>query len=631
MMKLLRKLNLYNYIKKACNDKQAIVGFDFFIAFLFLLVYLSTSPYIYGWDDQHLEIPILKHLIDPSLYKGDYYVESAAKYFTCWLYPILAKLITVKQIPATYLFLFLISRYLMFYLLYRLWLWIGGSCFTAVSVMLMFLLLGRTDEFLYRSFCHEEFGFIFTFAGLYCFYRDWYLLAAFIFGLGVNIHAIYNLFPMLYMLTFLLFCHPHRFKMIFQTSFIFILTSLPFLCWQIPISISREIAQPVPPREWMPLYLLSCPQNFLFGDTPIKEVWNTIHTWWGSFAQYLFLIGLYVFQLVVNPLFRKDKKVQAIMGLSWVLIGVVYFFDYIDPKRFVLDLNLLRVVQFVHFFMMGYITIWACDQLRNSKPWIALATALLILACGTTNLIGLFILGLVVMTFIVDTMIQKPLKLETIIKKGIFLGAIGFFIYALGMELSTSSQVPVFWNRFDYVLAAMGVLFLILLFNNENLWLRRLLIIIPLSGSFIIGVVNINEYFDLKKNGAGPWELLRDWEDMQFFVRDHTPQNALFLTPYDMPMGGFRINSDRKPLVCYRDCGIIGFDYAAAVEWNKRIRDIKSFKVYTGNRIDDSVLVAILKYKVNYVIFMKYYGPPGDTPVLKKIYENSVFSLFQVL
>src|ERR1700722_9243623 len=140
---------------------------DFIIALLLLAAYLLTNSYIYGWDDQHLEIPILKHLIDPGLYKGDYYVESLTKYFTSWLYPILAKFITVKQIPAAYLVLFLISRYLMFYWVYRLWLFVSGSCFAAVSATLMFFLLGRTEEFLYRSFCHEEFSFIFMFAGLY--------------------------------------------------------------------------------------------------------------------------------------------------------------------------------------------------------------------------------------------------------------------------------------------------------------------------------------------------------------------------------------------------------------------------------------------------------------------------------
>ena len=67
--------------------------------------------------------------------------------------------------------------------------------------------------------------------------------------------------------------------------------------------------------------------------------------------------------------------------------------------------------------------------------------------------------------------------------------------------------------------------------------------------------------------------------------------------------------------------------------WNgiNASRTLKLLKIFTGERVDDAVLTAILKYKVNYVVFMKYYGPPGDTPVLKKIYENEVFSLFQVI
>ena len=95
---------------------------------------------------------------------------------------------------------------------------------------------------------------------------------------------------------------------------------------------------------------------------------------------------------------------------------------------------------------------------------------------------------------------------------------------------------------------------------------------------------------DLQKTGPSGWQLQRNWEDMQLYVRDHTPKDAMILTPYDMPMGGFRIHSERKVLVCYRDCGIIGFDYAAAVEWNKRIKDIESFKVFSGKTVDNAVV-----------------------------------------
>src|SRR6266481_3407170 len=94
---------------------------DYWMAFLLLVAYLMSNSYIFAWDDQHLEIPTLKHLIDPGLYKGDYYVESLAKNFSSYLYPALAHLIKVSQIPAVYLVLFLLSRYMMFYWVYRLW------------------------------------------------------------------------------------------------------------------------------------------------------------------------------------------------------------------------------------------------------------------------------------------------------------------------------------------------------------------------------------------------------------------------------------------------------------------------------------------------------------------------------
>src|SRR3954465_13480102 len=94
---------------------KSLFSNDFFAAAVFLIAYLCTNSYIYAWDDQHLEIPLLKHLIDPALYKGDYYVEGLARNFSSYLYPILAKFLSINQIPAAYLILFLISRYVMFY------------------------------------------------------------------------------------------------------------------------------------------------------------------------------------------------------------------------------------------------------------------------------------------------------------------------------------------------------------------------------------------------------------------------------------------------------------------------------------------------------------------------------------
>jgi hypothetical protein len=97
-------------------------------------------------------------------------------------------------------------------------------------------------------------------------------------------------------------------------------------------------------------------------------------------------------------------------------------------------------------------------------------------------------------------------------------------------------------------------------------------------------------------------------------------------------MGGFRIASERPIVVCYRDCGIIGFDYKAAVEWQKRLNDVDGFKVFVKQpaAVDQAVKTAILKYHVNYIVFMTYIQPGKTIPILEYVYANEVFALYKV-
>jgi len=418
--------------------------------------------------------------------------------------------------------------------------------------------------------------------------------------------------------------------MIFKTSIAFLITALPFLCWQIPISISREVAHPVPASEWIPLYYLSCPQNFLFADSLLKDVLTNIHVLWDRCSLYLLLTGLYFFHLVFNPMFRKDKKIHAIVWVSWALLGVIFFFDYIRPSRFVLDLNLVRAEQFVHFFLMGYTTIWAVEQVQSQRPWLALAAALLVTSTGMSDLTALCCLTLVAIVYSVDAAVRSPKLWKTLLTVVFCLAAL-VLACALVAELKTFAYMPLLLKKFMWVLIAVFLVSLLLIFKSQFLWLRRLLIIIPLAGAFISFCVFHYNYIQTRDHGTGFWQLQRNWEDMQRYVRDHTPKDALILTPYNMDMGGFRIHSERKVLVCYRDCGIIGFDFPAALEWQKRIKDIEDFKVYTQKPVDKAVITAIVKYKVDYIVFMAYYAPREDNAVLKKLYQNEAFSLFKVL
>lgn len=161
-------------------------------------------------------------------------------------------------------------------------------------------------------------------------------------------------------------------------------------------------------------------------------------------------------------------------------------------------------------------------------------------------------------------------------------------------------------------------------------YLRKALIVIPLLAAFTLFCMFHYNYLQVKNHGTGFWQLQRNWEDMQRYVRDHTSKDALILAPINTDIGGFRIQSERKIVVCIRDCGIIGFDYGMAKEWQKRMEDMKDFVVMTNHPVDKAVLIAILKYKVDYIVFMNYYEPREDNGVLKKMYQNEVFALYQV-
>jgi len=183
---------------------QTIVQSSWFISLLLFGLFYIINGYKFGWDDQHLEIPLLKHLIDHSLYQGDYYIESLKSNFTTYFYPILSRLITVEQIPGVYFVLYLISRYLLLFWIYKLWHLITNKKIYAFSCVLAFILLVRVDEFLYRTFSHQEFALVIIFAGIYHFFKNRIVLASILLGIAANFHALYSFFPMAYIGIYLL-------------------------------------------------------------------------------------------------------------------------------------------------------------------------------------------------------------------------------------------------------------------------------------------------------------------------------------------------------------------------------------------------------------------------------------------
>lgn len=616
------------------NKILQIIRSDWTVSLILLAIFFLTTSYKYGWDDQHLEIPLLKHLIDPGLYVGDYYVESLKQNFSSFFYPILAKLITVDQIPTVYFYLYILSRYFLFFFSYKIWRVITQNRYQAFMCVTAFLLVIRVDEFLYRTFSHQEFALAIIFAGIYFFFKERFILAGALLGLAANLHALYSLFPMLFIGLYLLWqIRKHGIRPLFLSSLSFIILALPFVFWTIQNRYSHiQITSEPPFKEWVELYKLACPQNFFLPiEAPFKELIKRPTILFGLTKNYWLLISMFGLNLLFNPILRRSKKALTFCLGAFGLLILCFLFTYIYPNRFFLDLNIIRNTQFLLFFLLGFTVILFMNTIKTHHALIGF-------------LFGTFLIGLKFETTIaIYTLCSVGLLLTglTIIKKKegglsksfaatLWLSSTLFLYLAITKFLS----IPYKPYIKIYILITIGALFINLflcLITKKDKYLKPLFIIIPM----VLFFTQFYQYRIRQTNmeNAGKvyfWKLQKDWEATQMFVKNNTEKDAIIFVPHNMEMGGFRIGSERELVVSYRDCGIIGFDYSAAKEWDKRIADVQEFNIRPQSNPGRAIKNAIVKYEADYIVFLRQIAPKKNISGLTNIFQNESFVLYKI-
>lgn len=109
------------------------------------------------------------------------------------------------------------------------------------------------------------------------------------------------------------------------------------------------------------------------------------------------------------------------------------------------------------------------------------------------------------------------------------------------------------------------------------------------------------------------------WVDVQLWVKANTAKDTIFLTnPYQ---SGFRVFSERSPIVEYKDGTASIFSRSHALSWKQRIEDLKG-----QDSMDILRLKALReKYVFDYLVRSK------NTPLLSLplMYENSEFRIYQ--
>jgi len=598
------------------------------IALFLLAVFFATSGYIYGWDDQHIEIPLLKKLINPDLYPNDYYVSALKKDFMSYLYPLLAMVIPINGIPSAYMILFILCRYGLLVFMYKIWFRITRQPITAILCVLMIMVHGRVEEFLYRTFSHQEFSLAFIFAGIYMFYRNRFLAAAVIFGFSANFHAIYSLFPMSYLGLYLIL--QRRWRRLFEACAGFLITAIPFLFWTgKKYFISPEGSPQPTTSEWIPLYQLACPQNFLFLDSQAGVLFKSPAEFWIRAGLFCLILAVTLLHSSSTRRFHKDRKTQVILLGGGLYLGLSFIFSYIIPSRLILDLNLIRNTQYMLFFLWGYLIIFLKELAhRDIRKFFLCLLIFPFLRFGNYSAtLAVLLMGTVLLMPFQRHYTPKELS-RLLLSIPIAFLLIGFLL----RDLTVNHYSRLTYNTLILaeILALAVILVYVVIRGRAN---RATVALIAVSLQLILSGINFiifhKIYYHVERTGLGFWQLQRNWIDMQHYVRNHTAIDAVILVPYDMEMGGFRIHSERSLVMSYRDCGIIGFDYQAGLEWKKRLDDIRPFRVLATQHIELALFNAIKHYDADYVVFMKYYAPPNSF-LSYELYQNEAFSLHKI-
>jgi len=345
-------------------------------------------------------------------------------------------------------------------------------------------------------------------------------------------------------------------------------------------------------------------------------------------------LAVFVFNLLCNRFFRQDKKalVFSLAALSLIAVSVIY--TYLNPNRFVLDLNLTRNAQYLLFLAMGFITILIFDIVEKESYLIAYAFAILFAILKYDDIISIYsCLTMIVLFAIIRAKVIRNKAVKTIL-----------IVLLVAMLLPLLYGIYYFFDASAYKFISRLFLLIVFLALTVNYFVchrnkeakyetvkRRAFVYLVLLIYLVqFGLYHIRRNH-VESSEDGFWRIQRSWEDMQRYVKANTDKDAIIFIPYNMEMCGFRILSEREIVVSYRDCGIIGFDYNAAVEWKKRIDDVEEFRVDMSKNTRKAIQNAIVKYHADYIVFMRFATPKDDNDLLERIYTNTDFALFKVM
>lgn len=336
------------------------------------------------------------------------------------------------------------------------------------------------------------------------------------------------------------------------------------------------------------------------------------------------LIALFKNKLFLASLFISlTFLIHPVSGITLYFIFFVLYF-FLKPKTnittAVSSIVLLIIAPFIVYLLAKQQAIETTKYLIMPKEWLSLAMKrdyfVFPQLWKIRSFGSLLIFYFFYLLFIIKKKINKRIFI-TNVKTNLFVNIIAIVCLLLPIVVILISQFLPITLLIQFELARSLVIFSFIALicwaylssqiirSKLNSVVKIITLIILITS--IVWNNNKAEIFD------------NDWIATQLWIRENTPSNSIFLTnPYKK---GFRVFSERSIVGEYKDGGPLLFSFVFALEWDKRMNDVKNFELLTENNF-----IELKKsYNYDYLVYNS-----KDKLNFNKIYSNKSYTVYLV-
>ena len=561
---------------------------------------IAWIGYRFGGGNHSVQIPILKHYADGSLYAGDLLMTTLDGYTTCF-FPLMAPVTRAAgNVELPYFVTYVVCHGATLAALYALSLLAfghGPSAWLACALYLLNPLSLAGESSLASRLQHGHVATPLLLWAIFLYLRGRVVLAFALCGLAFNLHGLYSLYVAAMLATDgALRSRAWRPARMVAALALFAVLASPALVWLLRSS------DPVPGGSLAP-WLEIMRERSALHTFPLSQPAAV-------YGSYLLLVaaGVLGWAIAGASALRRPSLHFALAVAVLCLAGLVFAEWW--PVPLVIKAQLLRSTKWLTYLALLYLG----RLLVLSWSWGLLARIGAV-ACG------------------LSLVLQEPLLLAVgvacyLLEAGrwelpvIAVGAAALLVAALtgAAAVPDGLGVPRLTARLedalgDHRLVTCLALFLLVRAAAQGRFEKW-----ALSAATAVSCLYVLPALYLASREA---TRSQSWNEVQAWVRDNTPRDAVILTP--PYRDGFRQFSERAIVGEWKDGTQQFFDVPFTFEWHRRMTQLGG-QTRAFDNLDPSMLLALgREYGAEYVVV-----PGRVRHPFPKLFQNSVAAVYRL-